>query len=267
MLDIISEVFFINGILAILTTSLITAPLGSVMVWNRLSYMGDSIAHSSLLGVGLSLILQINMSLGVLAVAFLLAIIVSLVMDKIHSIDAILNIMTSVVMSVSMVLLSFVPMSGERIMHSLFGDVLMVGKGDLLEMLFVAVSGVLALICRWQYWIAVSMSYDLSSSAGIGARRVKMEILVVSALAIVLFSRSVGILLITSFLIIPASVARLVSKTPVQMVVTSMAVSAVSGVMGLLLAARLDTFPGPMIIITSFLLLLFVHVFKIRSKS
>ncbi|MGN7678167.1 MAG: metal ABC transporter permease [Anaplasma sp.] len=267
MLDIISEAFFINGILAILTTSLITAPLGSVMVWNRLSYMGDSIAHSSLLGVGLSLILQINMSLGVLAVAFLLAIIVSLVMDKIHSIDAILNIMTSVVMSVSMVLLSFVPMSGERIMHSLFGDVLMVSKGDLLEMLFVAVSGVLALIYRWKYWIAVSMSYDLSSSAGIRARRVKMEILVVSALAIVLFSRSVGILLITSFLIIPASVARLMSETPVQMVIISVVASVISGVLGLFLAARFDTFPGPMIIITSFLLLLFVHVFKIRSKS
>ncbi|ACZ49157.1 putative zinc transporter protein ZnuB [Anaplasma centrale str. Israel] len=262
MSNIIFEDFFINGILAILTASLITAPLGSVMIWNRLSYMGDSIAHSSLLGVGIALLLEVHMSLGVFVVAILLALIISLAMDRIHAIDTILNIMTSVVMSLSMILLSLVPSSGERVIHSLFGDVLMVGKSDLFEMAVIAIIGIVVLVWRWRYWVAVSVSRDLSLSAGIRAGQIKTEILVVSALVIVLFSRSVGILLITSFLTIPASGAKLISKTPVQMVIISVVISAVSGILGLLCAAKFDTFPGPMIIISSFAMLLLTHLLK-----
>ncbi|MCU7611561.1 metal ABC transporter permease [Anaplasma capra] len=260
MFDIISEDFFINGILAILTASLITAPLGSIMIWNRLAYMGDSIAHSSLLGVGISLLLQIDLSIGVFAVAVILALIISYAIDKIHSIDTILNITTSVVMSLSMILLSLVPLSSERVMSSLFGDVLMIEGRDLLEMAVISVSGICVLIWRWKYWVAVSISRDLSLSVGIKARRIKMEILTVSALAIVLFSRSVGILLITAFLTIPASGARLISQTPVQMVIISVVISATSGVLGLLFAAKFDTFPGPMVIIASFFVLLLMHL-------
>ncbi|MFV9921768.1 MAG: metal ABC transporter permease [Anaplasma ovis] len=266
MSNIIFEDFFINGILAILTASLVTAPLGSVMIWNRLSYMGDSVAHSSLLGVGIALLLEIHPSIGVFVVAVLLALIISLTTDKIHAIDTILNIMTSVVMSLSMILLSLVPSPGERVMHSLFGDVLMVGRSDLLEMAAIAITGIFVLVLRWRYWVAVSVSRDLSLSAGIKAGQIKTEIFVVSALVIVLFSRSVGILLITAFLTIPASGARLISKTPVQMVIVSVVISATSGVLGLLSAAKFDTFPGPMIIIASFSMLLLVYLFS-KSKK
>ncbi|QJC27442.1 high-affinity zinc uptake system membrane protein ZnuB [Anaplasma platys] len=260
MLDILSESFFINGVCAILIASIVTAPLGSIMVWNRLSYMGDSIAHSSLLGVGIAAILHINASFTVLLVALLLAVVISFVMDKIHSIDAVLNIMTSVVMSLGMILLSFMPLSGERIMHSLFGDILMISNGDLLRMLCTSLIGVCVTVCRWKYWVSVSISKDLFLSTGISPRRIKMEILIMSALAVVLFSRSVGILLITSFLIIPASAARLLSKTPMQMVLVSVALSIISGFLGLVLSVRFDTFPGPMTIVTSFLLLVLAHI-------
>lgn len=261
MLDILSESFFINGVLAILIASIVTAPLGSMMVWNRLSYMGDSIAHSSLLGVGIAAMLHMNASLTVLCVALLLAVIISFVMDKIHSIDAVLNIMTSVVMSLGMILLSFMPLSGEQIMHSLFGDILMISNSDLLHMLSVSLVGGGITVYRWRYWVSVSISNDLFLSTGISPRRIKMEILIMSALAVVLFSRSVGILLITSFLIIPASAARLLSRTPFQMVLVSVTLSAVSGLLGLVLSVKFDTFPGPMTIITSFTLLVLAHVF------
>ncbi|QLL66603.1 metal ABC transporter permease [Anaplasma phagocytophilum str. Norway variant1] len=260
MLDIISESFFINGVFAILIASIVTAPLGSMMVWNRLSYMGDSIAHSSLLGVGVATVLQMDASFTVLAVALILAVIISFVIDKVHSIDTVLNIMTSVVMSVGMVLLSFIPSSGERIIHSLFGDILMISSGELVQMLCISLVGVCVIIYRWKYWVSVSISYDLFLSTGISPRRIKMEILIMSALAVVLFSRSVGILLITAFLIIPASGARLLSRTPAQMVMVSMALSVISGIVGLMLSVRFDTFPGPMTIITSFFLLVLAHV-------
>ncbi|MDB1134979.1 metal ABC transporter permease [Candidatus Anaplasma sp. TIGMIC] len=262
MLNILSESFFINGICAILIASIITAPLGSMMVWNRLSYMGDSIAHSSLLGVGIAALLQVNASLTVLFVALILAVIMSFVIDKIHSVDTILNIMTSVVMSLGMIILSFVPSSGERILHSLFGDILMVSDNELLQMLIVSLVGVTIVVYRWRYWVSVSISRDLLLSTGINPRRIKMEILVMAALAVVLFSRSVGILLITAFLIIPASGARLLSKTPLQMVLVSAAISSLSGMLGLVLSVKFDTFPGPMTIITSFCCLVLAQIFS-----
>ncbi|MFV9838601.1 MAG: metal ABC transporter permease [Aaplasma endosymbiont of Hyalomma asiaticum] len=264
MLGVFSESFFINGILAVLVSSIVAAPLGSVMVWNRLSYMGDSIAHSSLLGVGIAAALQLNVSLTVLFVALILAVSMAFFIDKVHSVDTVLNIMTSVVMSLGMVMLSFVPLSGERLIHSLFGDILMISQSELLQMFVISMVGLCVIIFRWKYWVAVSISYDLFFSTGISPRRIKMEILVMSAFAVVLFSRSVGILLITSFLIIPASAARVVSKTPVQMAVMSVVISVLSGVVGLILSATFDTFPGPMTIIASFLVLMLMHTFGRR---
>ena len=262
MLSVISEGFFINGVIAVLIAGLVAAPLGSVMVWNRLSYMGDSIAHSSLLGVGIAMVLQVSTSLTVVAIAVVLAIIMSFVIDKIHSIDAILNIMTSVVMSVGMVLLSFVPYSGESVVHSLFGDVLMVSSKELLKMLAISLFGLCVIVYRWKYWVLVSISDDLALSMGINARRIKMEILVIASTAVVLFSQFVGILLITAFLIIPASVARKLSDTPIRMVIISAIVASLSGVLGLLFSVKFDIFPGPMTIITSFLFLLAAHAIR-----
>ncbi|AHC39290.1 metal ABC transporter permease [Ehrlichia muris] len=257
--EIINEYFFINGIIAILIMSLVTGSLGSFMIWKNLSYLGDSISHSSILGVALAVLLDISISSGILCISIIFALLLSYSINRIYSIDTVLNIVTNVIMSLGMILLSFFPTASNNIIHSLFGDVLMLTSKDLIIMALVALVIIILIIYRWKYWLIISISNDLSASEGVNVGFIKLEFLVILSVFIAFAAQLVGILLITAFLVIPAATARLVSKTPLQMIIISTIISIFSGITGLLLSERFDIFPGPLIIMVSFVLLLFMY--------
>ena len=259
MFEIVNEYFFINGMIAILIVSLVTGSLGSFMIWKNLSYVGDSISHSSILGVALAIMLNVSISSGILCISIIFALLLSYSMNKIYSIDTVLNIVTNVVVSLGMILLSFFPSANSNIIHSLFGDVLMLTSKDLIIMGLVALVVIILIIYRWKYWLIISISNDLSASEGVNIGLVKLEFLVVLSIFIAFAAQLVGILLITAFLVIPAAAARLISKTPLHMIVISTIISILSGIIGLLLSERFDIFPGPLIIIVSFMFLLCMY--------
>ena len=65
--------FFIRALVAGVGLALVTGPLGCFIVWRRMAYFGDTMAHSALLGVALSFLLEINLTLGVFLVAALVS--------------------------------------------------------------------------------------------------------------------------------------------------------------------------------------------------
>ncbi|WP_179947043.1 metal ABC transporter permease, partial [Wolbachia endosymbiont of Bemisia tabaci] len=107
MLEIFTQSFFINSLIAVIMISLVTGALGSFMIWQRLSYLGDSLSHSSLLGIALALIFNISPSVSIMLIAIMFAILLSLNFNKLYSADTILNIVTNVVLSSSLILMSF----------------------------------------------------------------------------------------------------------------------------------------------------------------
>ena len=259
MFEIVNEYFFINGIIAILIVSLVTGSLGSFIIWKNLSYLGDSISHSSILGVALAIMLNISIFSGILLISIIFALLLSYSMNRIYSIDTVLNIVTNVVISLGMILLSFFPSANSNIIHSLFGDVLMLTSKDLIIMVPVALIVIVLIIYRWKYWLIISVSNDLSASEGVNIGLVKLEFLVVLSIFIAFAAQLVGILLITAFLVIPAAAARLISKTPLHMIIISTIISILSGITGLLLSEKFDIFPGPLIIVVSFVFLLCIY--------
>ena len=257
--EVVNEYFFVNGIVAILIVSLVTGSLGSFMIWKNLSYLGDSISHASILGVALSILLNISISSGILCISIIFALLLSYSMNKIYSIDTVLSIVTNVIMSLGMILLSFFPSATSNIIHSLFGDVLMLTNKDLVIMASVSLVIITIVVYRWKYWLIISISNDLSASEGVNIGFIKLEFLIILSIFIAFAAQLVGILLITAFLVIPAAAARLISKTPLQMIIISTIISIFSGITGLLLSEKFDIFPGPLIIMVSFLLLLCMY--------
>ena len=65
--------FLVRAIIAGIGIALITGPIGCFVVWRRLSFFGDTLAHSALLGVLLSISLNINVSLTIFVVLSLVA--------------------------------------------------------------------------------------------------------------------------------------------------------------------------------------------------
>ena len=60
--------FLLYALLAGLGVALVAGPLGCFVVWRRMAYFGDTLAHSALLGVSLGVLLDINLNITVIAI-------------------------------------------------------------------------------------------------------------------------------------------------------------------------------------------------------
>ncbi|OCA06025.1 ABC 3 transport family protein [Wolbachia endosymbiont of Trichogramma pretiosum] len=243
--------------------SLVTGALGSFMIWQRLSYLGDSLSHSSLLGIALALIFNISPSVSIMLIAIMFAILLSLNFNKLYSADTILNIVTNVVLSLSLILMSFLPSGNNSIISSLFGDILMIDQSNIISIFLTSVIVTLILIFRCRYWLMISINQDLAIVEKVNVNFVRLEFLIILAIFIAISAQLIGILLIAAFLLIPAASARLISKTPMQMIVVATVFSVISGVSGLILSASFDLLTGPAIILIAAVYLIIAYFIRL----
>ncbi|MDG7052511.1 MAG: metal ABC transporter permease [Wolbachia endosymbiont of Alcedoecus sp.] len=263
MFEMFTQDFFINSLIAIVIIGLVTGALGSFMIWQRLSYLGDSLSHSSLLGVALALIFKTTPSISIMFIAIAFAILLSLNFDKLYSVDTILNIVTNVVLSSSLILMSFLPSRNSSIISSLFGDILTLEQSDIILIFLTSVVVTLILAFRWRYWLTISINQDLATVEKVNVNLVRLEFLITLAIFIAVSAQLIGILLIAAFLLIPAASARLISKTPMQMVIIATVFSVISGISGLILSASFDLLTGPAIILIAAAYLIIAYFMKL----
>ncbi len=249
--------FFIRAMLAGLATAVIAGPLGCFVVWRRMAYFGDTIAHAALLGVVLALGFEISITAGIVAVALAVAIgLLGIQNRKTIALDTTLGILSHSALAIGLVALSF--MRGVRIDINalLFGDILSVTKGDigLLWLGTVTISVALALI--WRSMIAVCVNRDIAQAEGINVVLVETVYVLLLAILVALAIKIVGILLITASLVIPAATARRFSTTPETMAIVAIICGAICVVLGLLGSLQFDSPAGPSIVVLMFSLFL-----------
>jgi zinc transport system permease protein len=230
--------------------ALVAGPLGCFIVWRRMAYFGDSLAHSALLGVALGLVLGLDATLGVLVSSVTLALLLVLLQRQRRlTSDTLLGILSHAGLALSLVALSFFETLRIDLLSYLFGDVLAVTMADLLWIYgagLVAL-GVLAVI--WRPLLAATIHEELARAEGVPVLAVRLCFVMLIALVIAIAMKVVGILLITSLLIIPAAAARQFARTPEQMALLAAGAGVVSVVLGLSGSMRWDTPAGPSIVV------------------
>jgi len=240
--------FLIRAALAGLGVALAAAPLGCLVVWLRMAYFGDATAHAAILGVALSLAFSTSLFVGVLAVSLAMALTVSTLAGRGHAVDTLLGVMAHSALAVGLVAVSFVQGVRIDLMAYLFGDILSVGRADLI-VIWGGATVVLGLLwLRWSALLTSTLNSDLAWSAGINPRREQMVLTVALALVVAVAIKVVGVLLIAAMLIIPAATARSLSNTPERMAFMAAAIGGISALGGLVLAWRYDTPAGPTIV-------------------
>ena len=116
--------FFIRALVAGLGVAIITGPLGCFVIWRRLSYFGDTLAHSSLLGVTLAYSFEINTAFSVFIVSSLIALILIQLPKKTNLPgDALLGLLAHSSLAVGLVVIGFLTFIRFDIMGLLFGDI------------------------------------------------------------------------------------------------------------------------------------------------
>lgn len=244
--------FFTRALVAGIGIAMTAGPLGCFIIWRRMAYFGDTMAHSALLGVALSLLFDLNLIVSVFAVASLVAILLLMLQRAgTLSADALLGILSHASLSVGLVLLAFMTWVRVDLVSFLFGDILAVSRSDIDVIWGGGVLVLMALVYLWRPLIASTVSEDIAEAEGLSPKRARLYFMLLLALVIAIAMKIVGILLITSLLIIPAATARRWAGSPEIMAVLSAVIGAVAVVGGLFGSLTFDTPSGPSIVVAA----------------
>ena len=248
----IFEDFIWRALLGGAGVAMVSGPLGCFIVWRRMAYFGDSLAHSALLGVALGFLLGIDARLGTLAACIALALfLVLLQSQKRLSSDTLLGILAHTALSLGLVTISFMGSLRVDLLGYLLGDILSVTTSDIYWIFGGGALALAALTFIWRPLLAITVNEEIARAEGIPVGPVKLSFMLLIALVIAIAMKIIGILLITSLLIIPAAAARRFAKTPEQMAALASLIGALAVLGGVMASLRWDTPSGPSIVLAA----------------
>jgi zinc transport system permease protein len=255
--------FLIYALLAGLGVAAVAGPLGCFVVWRRMAYFGDTLAHSALLGIALGVLLNIDLGIAVTLVCLSMALgLVALEQQGVLALDTLLGILSHSALAAGLVVISLMSNIRVDLMSLLFGDLLSVTAADLWVIYAGASVAIILLASLWKSLISITVEPELAAVEGINVARVRTALMVITALVIAIAMKIVGVLLITALLIVPAATARRISATPESMAFIASLVAMISVVSGLAASWYADTPAGPSIVISATLLFCLSLSFK-----
>ena len=245
--DFLSRAFIAGVGLAI-----ISGPLGCLVIWQRLAYFGDSMAHSALLGIALALVFDINLLIGVFAMCLSMALLVGRTSE--HSSlsgDSTLGVLSHSTLSMGLVMVSFMYWIRVDVLHFLFGNILAVNWSEI-AMIYGGGAVILCILFfKWNNLIYLTINEEIATAEDMRPGNTRLLMMVMLAAMVALAMKIVGILLTVSLLIIPAAAARQFAKTPEQMAALATIFAAIAVILGLTLSVEYDTPPGPSIVVNA----------------
>jgi zinc transport system permease protein len=244
--------FLVRAVVGGIGVAAIAGPLGCFVVWRRMAYFGNALAHSALLGVGIGALLALDLTVSTVAICLLLA--ASLVLLELRrglATDTVLGILAHASLALGLIVLSFMETLRVDLMAYLFGDVLAVTRGDLAWIWGGGALVLCVLFAMWSWLLRVTLDEELATAEGVPTRAVRLTFMLLMALAVALGMKMVGILLIVALLVIPPAAARQLARTPEQMAGLAVLAGALAVLGGLGASLMWDTPAGPSIVVAA----------------
>ncbi len=244
--------FFTRALIAGVGIAIIAGPLGCLVIWRRLSYFGDTLSHSALLGVTLAYAFSINITLSVFIISSVVAILLINLQKRTKLAgDSLLGLLAHSTLAIGLVLIGFLSSIRFDLMGLLFGDILAVTTDDIALVWIggIIILGILYFI--WKSLFSATVNYDLAAAERMRPEISNLIFTLLLAAVIALSIKMIGALLITGLLLIPAAIARNLSNSPKQMIIVAILAGIASVVLGLFTSLELNTSSGPSIVVVS----------------
>ena len=244
--------FLVRAVVGGIGVAAIAGPLGCFVVWRRMAYFGNALAHSALLGVGLGALLALDLTVSTVAICLLLA--ASLVLLELRrslATDTILGILAHGSLALGLIVLSFMETLRVDLMAYLFGDVLAVTRTDLAWIWGGGALVLGALSGMWSWLLRITLDEELATAEGVPTPAVRLAFMLLMALAVAIGMKIVGILLIVALLVVPPAAARQFARTPEQMAALAVLAGALAVLGGLGASLAWDVPAGASIVVAA----------------
>lgn len=257
--------FMKNALLGILFVTPIFGILGTMVVNNKMAFFSDSLGHSALTGIAIGVILGIpNPLWSMLLFSIMLSIAILIVKKaKTASTDTIIGVFSSTAVALGIVILS---RNGGFNKYSVYliGDLLSISLNDLFILGLVLLTVILLWISVFNKLLLVSVNQSLASSRGIRVNFYEYLFTMIMAVIVTISIQWVGILIISSLLILPAAAARNIAVNMRQYHFYAVSAALISGLSGLILSYYWGTATGATIVLVSAVLFIMTFTIKLR---
>jgi ABC-type Mn2+/Zn2+ transport system permease subunit len=238
--------------------SLFAAPWGTFLVYRRLSYFGDAVGHSSLLGVAVAFLAfglsPIALAIGALASVMLTSFLLQILEKKGRiPADVALTVTYSGLFSLGLLVLDH---SKQHIEHFLFGDIWSLDTRMLWFLRLWAVLVLVYSIVWWKPLWATVQDQRFAKLLGFSTRSVQVMFLVITSVSVVGVMQTVGIVLVTAFFVLPAVITMPWARSLQSLVWGAMLAALTFSFCGVLLSLHFHLSAGPCIAFSGFLLAL-----------
>ena len=263
----ITDPFILRGILAGIAVALISGLVGCFVVWRRMSYYGESIAHSSLLGVGFAILMGVSINLGIVFTCLLFGILfLWLQHSKVLSSDTLLGVLAHLALALGIIVISLNKIKID--IHAfLFGDILTVSASDLWAMYLGVLIAVFLICYNWSSLLLVTIDEDLAKAEGVNTLNINLLFTSILTIVVAISIQIIGLLLITAMLIIPAAASRRLTNSPETMALVATFIGILSVILGIMLSVEIDAPSGPSIVLVSAILFFLSPILSIFTNK
>ena len=249
--------------------ALLSAPLGCLVLWRRMAFFADALAHGTLLGVALAVWWQLPTGLGIALVSALVVVSLVLIEDERLPSDAVLAVMAVTLLCLGLLTLTQLTDQQANVLGFLFGNLLERDWSDLPIIGGSVLVGLLVLARIWSSQVKLATHEALAQIQGVNPAAQRLFFMGVLAGFCAIALQAVGSLLISGLLILPALSARLLASSPKQMVVISLIIAQIGVTAGVWSSVWLDIQTGLSIVlllaVIFFTLLIFSKIFRFNQ--
>lgn len=259
--------FMRRTLLVSLMLSIMIPLIGIVMVNRKTSMVGDALSHVSLAGVGVGLILGIDIMIGTITVCVIGAFSIESIRKKFPQYGDMATAVTlSIGLGVAAILSDFAP-GGNAFESYLFGSISSVRPSDVMVVSLIFVLVGLGSIIFYGGLLDIAVDTNLARLAGVNIKLVNTVFTLFSAITIALACKIVGALLVTSLIVLPVATSLIVSKSYKQTFIISVVLGVVYMMLGISISFYYDVKPGGAIVLNALMGMLLFSIYSRFRKS
>ena len=256
--------FFNKALLAAVLIGGLCGLIGVYVVLRRMSYIGHGLSHSIFGGAVVSYVLSWNFYLGAGGWGFLSALIINAVARKRKvSADAAIGIVTTASFAIGVAIISKARSFTKNFDAALFGNILGIKDADLWAIIGVTVGVAIVIFFIYKQLLFSTFDPEVAPVYGVSTRWIDTFFSLALAATIIVSMQILGVTLIAASLIIPPTIARLLTDNFHKMVLYSVLMGIFSSVIGIYLSFEVDVSSGASIVITA--AVLFILVFGLGN--
>jgi ABC-type Mn2+/Zn2+ transport system permease subunit len=241
--------FFRNGFVVAGVAGALCALVGVWVVLRGMSAIGHGLSHAVLAGFALSSLAGISAVVGAGVWGLGSALAIGRVARRTSRTDAAIAVVTTASFAFGLVLLQRFGSSTGDAEAVLFGNVLGVGRVDVVAGLAVAALVTAAVVVRYRALLFVAFDPEVAAVSGVRVPRIDALLMALLTVTVLASMKVLGVTLVAAAIVTPAATARLLTHRATRMAAVAVALGTVAALTGMMLSYHLDVAPGPVIVL------------------